>query len=68
MVERHLAERNITYEARDVAKNTADRDFVTQKGGKMQIPFLFDTERNESMYESSDIITYIDEHYGNETH
>ena len=34
------------------------------KGGKSQTPYLEDTEREMSMYESLDIIDYLSEHYG----
>jgi glutathione S-transferase len=29
----------------------------------MQVPFLVDTERDVSMYESDDMLNYIAEHY-----
>jgi len=32
-------------------------------GGKTQVPFLVDPERNVKMYESDDIIEYVREHY-----
>ena len=35
------------------------------KGGKTQVPYLEDTDRDVSMYESLDIIEYLKEHYGN---
>lgn len=33
-------------------------------GGQDQIPFLVDTEREVSMYESDDIVDYLEQHYG----
>lgn len=33
-------------------------------GGKDQIPFLVDKERGESLYESDDIVDYLEQHYG----
>ena len=36
---------------------------LTALGGEDQIPFLVDTRRRESMYESEDIVEYLDEHY-----
>lgn len=48
-------------------QDTSDDESVEQalieKGGKKQVPFLVDTEKNVSMYESHDIIAYIREHY-----
>jgi glutathione S-transferase len=32
-------------------------------GGKTQVPFLVDPERGASMFESDDIIEYVQEHY-----
>ena len=36
---------------------------LLEKGGRQQVPFLEDTERGTSMYESLDIIAYLAEHY-----
>ncbi|MES2749300.1 MAG: glutathione S-transferase N-terminal domain-containing protein [Patescibacteria group bacterium] len=38
---------------------------LLEKGGKIQAPYLEDTDRGVSMYESIDIIEYLKEHYGN---
>ena len=35
---------------------------LLEKGGQAQVPFLVDSERDVSMYESSDIIDYMREH------
>jgi glutathione S-transferase len=32
-------------------------------GGEDQIPFLVDHQRGETLYESDDIVEYLDEHY-----
>jgi len=32
-------------------------------GGEDQIPYLVDTERGVTMYESDDIVEYLEEHY-----
>ncbi|MGB9964712.1 glutathione S-transferase N-terminal domain-containing protein [Halobacterium sp. CBA1126] len=32
-------------------------------GGEDQIPYLVDTAREEALYESDDIVDYLDEHY-----
>ena len=42
---------------------SAVKDELKKIGGKTQVPFLVDPERNIQMYESDDIISYIDEHY-----
>ncbi|MEJ0053310.1 MAG: glutathione S-transferase N-terminal domain-containing protein [bacterium] len=47
-------------------KNIADEG-VTEEllalGGKKQTPYLVDTDREVSMYESDDIIGYLRKHY-----
>jgi glutathione S-transferase len=32
-------------------------------GGHDQIPFLVDTARDETLYESDDIVAYLEDHY-----
>lgn len=47
-------------------KNIRDESVVAElieKGGKQQVPFLIDGERGVEMYESDDIIAYLNEHY-----
>jgi len=36
---------------------------LIELGGKRQVPYLVDEERGVSMYESQDIVDYLDEHY-----
>ncbi len=48
-------------------KNIADEgvaDELIARGGKRQVPYLIDSEKNVEMYESGDIVTYLSEHYG----
>jgi glutathione S-transferase len=33
-------------------------------GGEDAIPFLVDTDRRETRYESEEIVAYLEEHYG----
>lgn len=33
-------------------------------GGEDQIPYLVDTDRGVAMYESNDIVEYLETHYG----
>lgn len=66
-VEAYLKEQGFEYERLNVGENTAYRDAVVKLGGKMQIPFLVDQERNVSLYESEDIIAYLKEQYEKRT-
>ena len=36
---------------------------MTELGGQDQIPYLVDTAREETLYESDDIVEYLEEHY-----
>lgn len=40
---------------------------LNEVGGKVQTPFLVDTDTGVSLYESRDIIDYLYERYGSET-
>jgi glutathione S-transferase len=55
----------VDLELKDISEDEALQDELIAKGGQSQVPFLVDTERDTSMYESSDIIEYIREHYAN---
>ena len=63
-VQNFLEDRGIEYEERDVYENEAWMDELLELGGKRQMPYLVDTERGVSMYESQDIITYVADTYG----
>ena len=53
-----LDEKNIKYNKIDI-KNKESEDSLIQIGGKRQVPFLVDKDRNIQMYESKDIIEYL---------
>ena len=46
------------YNKLDIA-DKVNEDALIQLGGKRQVPFLVDKDRNIQMYESDDIIEYI---------
>jgi len=48
----------------DVTASTSTRAELIAKGGKGQVPYLEDSDRGISMYESADIIDYLSEYYG----
>ena len=53
-----------------IQKNIADDAVVAElieRGGKRQVPYLVDSDRNIEMYESADIVQYLDEHYKSNT-
>ncbi|GAD52764.1 probable glutaredoxin [Halarchaeum acidiphilum MH1-52-1] len=45
----------------DVTNGVTHDELVA--GGEDQIPYLVDTAREVTMYESDDIVDYLDEHY-----
>ncbi len=53
-----LDENGLKYNKIDISDKVAE-DALIQMGGKRQVPFLVDRDRNIQMYESNDIIEYI---------
>ena len=50
-----------------VLKNIADDAIAKEliaRGGKQQVPYLVDDETNVEMYESADIVKYLNDTYG----
>ena len=45
-------------------KNEQTHGELTDIGGEDAIPFLVDTDRQETRYESDEIVEYLEEHYG----
>lgn len=39
------------------------RKILEKLGGKQQVPFLVDVDHGEMMYESDDIIAYLEDNY-----
>lgn len=48
----------IEYKKIDIANKDSEEALI-RIGGKRQVPFMIDTDRNIQMYESDDIIEYI---------
>jgi glutathione S-transferase len=44
-------------------RNELTHEHLQALGGEDQIPFLVDHERDVTMYESDDIVEYLQEHY-----
>ncbi len=58
-----LTELDLDYIIRNVPKGSPKRSFLQALGGRQQVPFLVDQDRGVKMYESGDIIAYLEEHY-----
>ncbi len=50
---------NVKLELKDITESEEALAELLEKGGKQVVPFLVDSERGVSMYESSDIIDYL---------
>jgi len=63
-----LNEDNISFEEVNISEE-ANQNELLEKGGKQQVPFLIDDSKEGEdggpvmMYESADIVAYLDEHY-----
>ena len=53
-----LEKESIRYEKIDITDKNSESALI-RIGGKRQVPFLIDSDRNIQMYESSDIIEYL---------
>lgn len=56
---KHLEEKQITFRSLDIS-DPVNLDELLHLGGEQQVPFLVDTDHNAKMYESEDIIQYVD--------
>lgn len=52
----------ISFETKDVT-DKKNFDLLMQIGGKDQVPFLYDSDFNRSMYDSDNIIDYVKSAY-----
>lgn len=53
-----LEQNNMEFKKIDIANKESEESLI-KIGGKRQVPFLVDSERNIQMYESNDIIEYL---------
>ncbi len=56
---KHLEEKSIEFKPLDIS-DPVNLDELLHLGEKEQVPFLVDTEHNAKMYESDEIIQYVD--------
>jgi glutaredoxin 3 len=55
---------SIEVELKDVAEDETFASELVAAGGKMQVPYLVDTTTDTAMYESDDIVAYLQKQYG----
>jgi glutathione S-transferase len=61
-----LSELDLPHIVRNVPKGSPKRAELQQRGGKVQVPYLIDPNTDQEMYESDDIVAYLQERYGAE--
>ncbi|HVP27990.1 MAG TPA: glutathione S-transferase N-terminal domain-containing protein [Myxococcota bacterium] len=54
----------IPYLLHNVGKGSPSREAFVRRSGKMMVPFLVDPNTGKEMFESADIVRYLDETYG----
>lgn len=59
-----ISKMGIVVEERRIDKDRTYYDELIAKGGREETPFLVDTEHNIAMYESEDIVRYLNDTYG----
>lgn len=57
-------ELNLDYRVENVGKASARRPELVERGGKMMVPYLIDPNTDTEMYESDDIVAYLEATYG----
>lgn len=57
-------ELNLDYRVENVGKFSARRPELVDRGGEMMVPYLIDPNTGTEMYESDDIVDYLESTYG----
>lgn len=63
LVREVLCELELPYLLHNVAKGSPKREGFVELAGKMQVPYLIDPNTDTAMYESADIIAYLERTY-----
>ncbi len=63
-VRERLCELNLDSLVHNVGKLSKHRPELVARGGKMMVPYLIDPNTGTEMYESDDIVAYLDRTYG----
>lgn len=64
LVREALTSLEIPYVLHNVGKNSPKRKAFIERSGKMQVPYLVDPNTSTSMFESADIVRYLEATYG----
>jgi glutathione S-transferase len=63
IVRERLTSLEIPYLLHNVAKGSPRRDAFVERSGKMMVPYLVDPNTGAAMFESADIVDYLDQTY-----
>ena len=63
LVREVLCELELRYVLHNVAKGSPSRDAFVARSGRMMVPYLVDPNTGAEMFESADIVRYLDETY-----
>ena len=66
IVREKLCSLEIPYRLHNVAKGSPSRPAFERRAGRVQVPFLVDPNTNVEMFESADIVHYLEATYGAE--
>ena len=58
-----LSELDLEHVVRNVPKGSPKREELARRGGKVQVPYLIDPNTGTAMYESDDIVAYLEGEY-----
>ncbi|MDX2171164.1 MAG: glutathione S-transferase N-terminal domain-containing protein [Deltaproteobacteria bacterium] len=63
IVRERLCALELPYVLHNVAKHSPSREAFVQRSGKMMVPYLVDPNTGAAMFESADIVAYLDRTY-----
>ena len=63
IVREALCELELPYVLHTVAKGSPKRDAFVRRSGKMQVPYLVDPNTSAALFESADIVRYLEQTY-----
>jgi len=64
LVREALCDLELEYRLHNVAKNSPKRDAFVRRSGQMQVPYLVDANTGVALFESADIVRYLETTYG----
>jgi glutathione S-transferase len=63
LVRERLCELELPYLLHNVAKGSTERGVFVARSGKMQVPYLVDPNHDRALFESADIVDYLERTY-----